>query len=138
MFQMKKFNYISCVFDWTFKGSWKKLTSRDRLDRVRFYDYSDLIGEIISQLSQSELDILRLHIYQDYKHYINFCSQSWIENWIDWEIIVDWYKISSQIFNVPLHNFATYLPKKIRKLYFDYDKFYEKFLLKTDLFDYLR
>lgn len=134
---MKKKNYIFCVFSGEFKWSWKKLNSRDKLDWVWFYDYSKLIGEILSEMEYSQIQRLRLSIYNEYKHYINFTRCSWVENWIDWSLFIDWYKVSSWIFKIPVSKFAIMLPRKIRNKYFNYDRFYEKYIFKTDFIYYL-
>ena len=69
-YKYEKRNYIFCVFSGEFMWSWKQLKSRDKLNRVWFYDYSNLLWEIISKLDLAELDKLRLEIYKKYKHYI--------------------------------------------------------------------
>lgn len=137
MIKMEKRNYIFCVFSGEFKWSWKKLKSRDKLDWVWFYDYSRLIWDILSEMDYWQIQKLRLEIYHRYKHYINFTRCSWLENWIEWEICIDWYKVSSWIFKIPVSIFATILPRKIRNKYFNYDYFYEKYMLKTDFIYYL-
>lgn len=137
MIKMEKRNYIFCVFSGEFKWSWKNLKSRDKLEWVWFYDYSKLIGEMLSEMEYSQIQRLRLNIYQLYKHYILFTRCSWIENSIEWNFVVDWYKVSSWIFKLPLSQFASILPNKIRKKYFNYDRFYEKYMLKTDFIYHL-
>lgn len=129
---MEKRNYIFCVFNWQFYWNWKQLNSRDKLDWVWFYDYSKLIWDMLSEMDYWQIQRLRLDIYKRYKHYILFTAFSQIENWIDWQIIRDGYKVSSWIFKIPVSIFAQLLPRKIRNKYFNYDKFYEKYLIKTD------
>ena len=137
MTKMEKRNYIFCVFSGEFKWNAKKLNSRDKLEWVWFYDYSKLIGEMLSEMEYSEIQRLRLEIYKNYKHYINFTSCAWLENSIQWNCVFNWYKVSSWIFKIPLSQFATMLPRKIRNKYFNYDRFYEKYMLKTDFIYYL-
>lgn len=116
MIKMKKINYIYWVFSGSFYWDWKSLTTKDKISWVWFYDYSRIIWDIISYLSPSEFDVLRLHIYQDFKHNINFIKSVWIENFADWkDWVVDWFRVSSWIFYIPLSLFATYLPKSVRK-----------------------
>lgn len=137
MNNMEKRNYIFCVFSGEFCCPAKKLKSRDKLDWVWFYDYSKLIWTIISEMSYWQIQELRLKIYQHYKHYICFTSFSRIENATDWTFIRDWIKVSSWIFKIPVSVFASMLPSKTRKKYFNYDNFYEKYMLKTDFIYYL-
>lgn len=134
---MNKRAYIFCVFNGEFYGNSKNLKSRDKLEWVWFYDYSKLIGDMLSEMDYSQIQKLRLEIFKLYKHYINYTSFSRIENAVDWTIIRDWYKVSSWIFKIPVSVFATILPRRIRVKYFNYDKFYEKYLLKTDFIYYL-
>ena len=137
MNKMKKHLFIYCVFSGEFKWNWKKLNSRDKLDRVRFYDYSKLIWDMLSEMEYWQIQDIRLKIYQEYKHHINFTKCSWIENAVDWKEVVDWYKVSSWIFKIPVSFFASILPRKIRQKYFFYDRLYEKYILKTDFIFYL-
>lgn len=134
---MEKRNYIFCLFNGEFYWNWKSLNSRDKLDWVWFYDYSRLIWEMLSEMEYSQIQKLRLEIFKKYKHYINYTSFARIENGIEWSITRDWYKVSSGIFKIPLSVFAEMLPRRIRLKYFNYDRFYEKYMLKTDFIYYL-
>lgn len=132
---MKKRFYCLCLFNWEIY--WSKLSTYNKKHLSRFYDYSPIVEEILSHLSDSEFFDLRLKIYQKYQNYVVFQRFSRLENAIWWKIVREWIKVSSWIFSIPASIFAQLLPRRIRVQYFSFDRFYDKYVLKTDFIYHL-
>lgn len=110
------------------KWRWKKSS-------VYFYDYSDEIWYIINHLNYSELEKLRLSIYNYLHDWVKF-ERFWEEN-INWELFTG-YKISTWVFSIDDSDFACMLPKIIRRKYFKWDNIKEKYILDWDFINYIR
>lgn len=115
------------IFDLN-KARWKK-------EMVYFYDYDEYIGYIIQHMDYSDLQKLRLNLYNAYHKLIKFTSFSEIDN--NWNKF-EWYKLQSPIIDIDNTDFALLIPNKdIRKRYFVWDNIREKYFLRSDFINYV-
>lgn len=110
---------FSSSYNWRFKKNC-----------VYFYDYDDLIGFILSSMSESEIWRLKLNIYNSYYKQIKFIKFGECDN--NWNVF-EWYDLSSEIIEIDNDDFAKLLPSMLlRKKFFNYDPLKEKYYLKWD------
>ena len=128
---------LDIVISWTYYkenvyfSSWN---ARQKKECVFFYDYDDFVGYIVQHMDYSELQRLRLRIYQLYQKQINFTK--FIENNKDWWKF-EWYHLQSPIIRIPENDFAELLENKTRKKYFDYDNVRERYYYKSKFINYV-
>lgn len=121
-----------------YKGnSWfNKFNARLKKNSVYFYDYDDYVKYIIDSLSYSELQQLRLNIYNTYHNYIKFTN--FRESDLNWWYF-EWVKIHSDIIDIDISEFALLLPNKsLRKKFFVRDDIREKYFLKSRFIQYVK
>ena len=115
------------IFDLN-KARWKK-------EMVYFYDYDDYTWYIIQKMDYSDLQKLRLNIYNKYKKLVKFTPFSEMNiNGDKYE----WYKLQSPIIDIDNTDFADLIPNKdYRKRYYIWDSIREKYFLKSDFINYV-
>lgn len=103
----------------------EKLDYIAKSNSVRFIDYSKIVEDIFREFeTDKDFNLFRFElctISRDnvkIKHYNN------------------WYRIESQEIEITPNQLAICLPKKIRNRYFYYDKFYERYMIKNNLYHY--
>ena len=129
---------LRVVIHWTYYKEDKRFSSfnaRQKKEMVYFYDYDEYIGYIIQNMSYSDIQKLRLNIYNYYHKFIKFTSFWEVnENWEKFE----WYNLESPIIDVDNTEFANLLPNhSLRKNYFDWDSVREKYFLKGKFINYV-
>lgn len=115
------------IFDLN-KGRWKK-------EMVYFYDYDNYTGYIIQNMDYSDLQKLRLNIYNKYHKLIKFTPFSELDN--NWNKF-EWYKLQSPIIDIDNTDFAMLIPNRdYRKRYYIRDSIREKYFLKSNFINYV-
>ena len=113
-------------------SSWN---ARQKKECVYFYDYDDYVGYIIQHMDYSDLQKLRLNIYNKYHKLIKFTPF--------WEVNVEWekfegLKLESPIIDIDNTDFAELIPNSsVRKNYFTWDNIREKYFLKSKFINYI-
>lgn len=129
---------IKVVINWVYYKENKFYSywnARQKKDCVFFYDYDDYAKYIIDSMSLSELQRLRLNIYNKYHKLIKF-TRFWEKN-NDWEVF-EWYKLESPIIEIDSNEFALLLPSvNIRKRFFIRDSIREKYFYKSKFINYI-
>lgn len=116
------------IFDLT-KGRWKK-------EMVYFYDYDNLTGYIIQNMEYSDLQKLRLNIYNKYHKLIKFTPFTEMDNNGN---KFEWYRLQSPIIEIDNTDFAELIPNALyRKRYFLWDNIREKYYLKWEFINYVK
>lgn len=116
------------IFDLT-KGRWKK-------EMVYFYDYDNLTGYIIQNMEYSDLQKLRLNIYNKYHKLIKFTPFTEMDNNGN---KFEWYRLQSPIIEIDNTDFAELIPNAMyRKRYFLWDNIREKYYLKWEFINYVK
>lgn len=103
---------------------------------VYFYDYDDIIGYIIKNMDYSDLQKLRLNIYNSYHKLVKFTPFSEMDkNWNKFE----WYRLQSPIIEISYDDFALLIPNRdYRKRFFLWDNIREKYYLSTKFINYVK
>ena len=128
---------LDIVISWTYYKEnvyFSNWNARQKKECVFFYDYDDFVGYIVQHMDYSELQRLRLRIYQLYQKEIKFTK--FIENNKDWWKF-EWYHLQSPIIRIPENDFAELLENKTRKKYFDYDNVRERYYYKSNFINYV-
>ena len=112
-------------------SSWN---ARQKKDCVYFYEYDDMAWYIIQHMEYSEIQRLRLHLYQKYQKLIAFTK--FIEQDKNWDTF-EGYKLLSPIIDVSTSEFAELLDKWTRKRYFEYDDVKERYYYRWDFINYV-
>ena len=130
---------LRVVIKWTYYKENRYFSSwnaRQKKDCVFFYDYDEYIGYIIQNMSFSDLQKLRLNIYNKYHKLIKFTAFGEVD--LDWNKF-EWYKLESPIIEIDNTDFVNLLPNSsIRKNYFDWDSVREKYILKWKFINYVQ
>lgn len=109
--------------------------ARRKKESVFFVDYDKYTGHIIQNMEYSDLQKLRLNIFnQCYKllKYVPFKETD-----KDWNIF-EWYDITSPVIDIDSSDFAKLIPSaSYRKLYYVRDSFREKYFLKSNFINYI-
>ena len=127
---------LEVVISWTYYkenvyfSSWN---ARQKKECVYFYDYDKYVWYIISQMDYSELQRFRLAIYQKYQKQIKFTPFREVDR--EWNIF-EWYKLQSPNIIIDNTDFASLLPKDIRKRYFHWDNVIERYYMHSDFINY--
>lgn len=115
---------------------YSSFNARQKKECVYFYDYDEYVGYIIQHMGYSDLQRLRLNIYNKYHKLIKF-TKFWESN-IDWDVF-EGYKLESPIIDIDNTEFANLLPTSaIRKTYFIRDSVREKYFLKSKFINYVQ
>lgn len=128
---------LDIVISWTYYKEnvyFSNWNARQKKECVFFYDYDDFVGYIVQHMDYSELQRLRLRIYQLYQKEIKFTK--FIEKNNQWDKL-EWYHLQSPIIRVPENDFAELLENKTRKKYFDYDNVRERYYYKSKFINYV-
>lgn len=128
---------LDIVISWTYYkenvyfSSWN---ARQKKNCVFFYDYDEYIWYIIQSMDYSQLQRLRLNLYQKYQKLIKFTK--FVENDVNgWKY--EWYHLQSPIIRVDNTDFANCLDSSIRKKFYIRDDLKEKYFLKSDFINYV-
>ena len=130
---------LKVIIRWTYYEDSPRYTSwgwKQKKECVYFYDYDSYVEYIINDLPYSELQKLRLNIYNKYQKLIKFTRF--------WEIDKDWnkfegYKLESPIIDIDNTTFAGLIPNNsIRKKFFLWDSVREKYFLKSRFINYIQ
>ena len=130
---------LQVVINWTYY-KWKDKMFTDSMWRfkkqsVYFYDYDEYVDYILSQMEVSEIERLKVNIYNRYHKQIKFnpFSEYDIKNWV-----FEGLKVSSPIIEIDNTEFAELLPNKsLIKKFFEWDPVREKYSLKSDYVNYV-
>ena len=110
------------------KGRWKK-------EMVYFYDYDEYIWYIIQNMDYSDLQKLRLNIYNQYHKLVKFTPFSEIDN--NW-VIFEWYNLQSPIIDIDSDSFAHLMSNKdYRKKFYIRDSIKERYYLDSKFINYV-
>lgn len=113
-------------------SSWN---ARQKKECVFFYDYDEYVGYIIQHMDYSDLQKLRLNIYNKYHKLIKF-TPFWEVN-MEWQKF-EWLKLESPIIDIDNTDFANLIPNhSVRKNYFTWDSIREKYFLKSKFINYV-
>ena len=130
---------LRIVIQWTYykenpsifnldKARWKK-------EMVYFYDYDEYIGYIVQNMEYSDLQKLRLNIYNKYHKLVKFTPFSEISN--NWEKF-EGYKLQSPIIDIDSDSFAQLIPNSsYRKRFYIRDNIKEKYFLNSEFINYV-
>ena len=111
-------------------------SGRQKKECVYFYEYDDYMGYIIQNMGYSDLQKLRLNIYNKYKKLIKFTKFWELDK--DWNKF-EWYKLESPIIDIDNTTFAELIPNSsIRKKFFLRDNIKEKYYLKSRFINYIQ
>lgn len=103
----------------------EKLDYISKCYSVWFVDYSKIVEDIFREFdTDKDFNLFRFEL----------CTLS--RDIVKIKQYKDWYRIESDPIDITQNQLAICLPKKIRNKYFRYDKFYEKYFLKDDLYHY--
>lgn len=112
--------YIEKSIFWRSKINW-----RFKKDCIYFYDYDKYVEFMLNCLSYSELQKLRLNIYNYFHKKITFTYFK--EDDLNWGFL-EWYNLKSDIIDIDNDLLARLLPSaKLRKKFFDYSDIKEKY-----------
>lgn len=130
---------LRIVIQWVYykenRGIFDLNKGRRKKEMVYFYDYDNYSWYIIQNMSYSDLQKLRLNIFNKYKKLIKFTPFSEMSN--NGEKF-EWYKLQSPIIDIDNSDFAELIPNYIyRKKYFLRDNIKERYFLKTDFINYV-
>lgn len=110
------------------KARWKK-------DVVYFVDYDKYKDYIIHHMEYSDLQKLKLNIFNKYYKLVKYTPFS--ESDVNWEVF-NWYKVSSPIIEIDDDEFAKLIPNStFRKVYYIRDSVREKYFLKSNFINYV-
>ena len=129
---------LKVVIKWTYyKDSrwYSSRNARQKKDCVYFYDYDDYAGYIIQHMDYSDLQKLRLNIYNKYHKLIKFTPFGEVNmNWEKFEGL----KLESPIIDIDNTDFANLIPSSsVRKNYFTWDSIREKYFLRSNFINYV-
>ena len=130
---------LRVVIQWTYykeNHRYSSWNARQKKECVYFYEYDEYIGYIIQNMDYSDIQKLRLNIYNKYQKLIKF-TPFW-EVDLDWNKF-EWYKLESPIIEIDNTDFALLIPNSsIRKRYFLWDSIREKYYLKSKFINYVQ
>lgn len=96
-----------------------------KCNSVWFIDYSKIVEKIFTEFdTDKDFNLFRFEL----------CMLSW--DYVRIKQYSNWYRIESPEIDITPNQLAICLPKKIRNKYFRYDKFYERYIIKDDLYHY--
>ena len=128
---------LQVVINWVYykDNAWfSNFNARQKKECVYFYDYDDYIWYIIQNMDYSDLQRLRLRLFQYLKKHIKY-TRFW-ESDINWNKY-EWYKLESPIVEIPSDEFFNMLDYKYKKKYCIWDSFREKYYLKSNFINYV-
>lgn len=129
---------LKVLIHWVYyyDSSWfSSFNARQKKNCVYFYDYDDLVWYVIDHLWYSQLQSLRLKIFQKYHDLIKF-----VKFWecdTNWKLFV-WYKLDSPIIDISINDFAWLLDRSTRKMYFNYDTVKQSYSFKSNFINYCK
>lgn len=130
---------LRIVIQWNYYKENKLFSSwnaRQKKEMVYFYDYDNYIWYIIQNMDFSDLQKLRLNIYNKYHKLIKFTPFS--EQNKDW-VLFEWYTLQSPIIDIDNDDFAKLIPNNLyRKRYFERDSIREKYYLTSKFINYVQ
>jgi len=131
---------LKIVIQWTYYKENKSIFDLDKWrwkkEMVYFYDYDDYSWYIIQNMSYSDLQKLRLNIYNKYHKQIKFTPFNETDN--NWNVF-EWYKLQSPIIEIDNTDFALLIPNaSYRKNYYVRDNVREKYFLKSNFINYVK
>lgn len=92
---------------------------------VWFVDYSKIVEKIFMEFeTDKEFNLFRFELCTLVRDMVKIKQYS------------NWYRIESGEIEITPNQLAICLPRKIRNKYFRYDKFYERYMIKNDLYHY--
>lgn len=106
-------------------GIMQKLDYITKYNSVRFVDYTKIVEDIFREFeTDKQFNLFRFEL----------CQLCW--DMVKLKQYSNWYRIESQPIDITPNQLAICLPRKIKNKYFKYDKFYEKYFLKENLYHY--
>ena len=103
----------------------KKLDYNGKFNSVRFIDYSKIVDDIFREFeTDKQFNLFRFELCQLCRDMVKIKQYS------------NWYRIESPEIDITPNQLAICLPRKIKNKYFKYDKFYERYFIKNDLYHY--
>lgn len=124
--QGKKYNekFSFCLY----KARWKK-------EMVRFVDRDKYSDYVCTHMEYSDLQKLRLNIYNKYYKLVKFTPFTEQDN--NWNIFT-WYSLSSPIIEIDNTDFAKLIPNKdYRRRFYMWDSLREKYFFTSKFIDYI-
>lgn len=110
------------------KARWKK-------EMVWFVDRDKYTDYIIEHMEYSDLQKLRLNIYNKYYKLVKFTPFSEIDN--NWNVFT-WYDLTSPIIEIDNSDFAKLVPNKdYRKRFYIWDSIREKYFFASEFINYI-
>lgn len=135
--KMIRFHLTVTIYNSFFqvKSSNWKMTSRDKINSVWFYDYDYFFEKLINEMDLNDINKFKLNIFNCFKQYLSCLKTTQIVN----GSILEGYSIPSVEFNIPWDCIACCVPsRKIRDKYFEYDCLREKYYIKPSFINYLK
>lgn len=129
---------LQVVIQWR-KYNDKSIFSLDKARRkkemVWFVDRDKYSDYIINNMEYSDLQKLRLNIYNKYYKLVKFTPFS--ENDNNWNVFT-WYDLTSPIIEIDNTDFAKLLPNRdYRRRFYLWDSIREKYFFKSEFINYL-
>ena len=123
MNKMKDYNLtIQICSPWVVE----KLDYMSKYNSVLFVDYCDRVRDIFYAFeTDKEFNLFRFKLYTICQEYVKIKKYS------------DGYRLESDPINITANALANCLPRELRRRYFNYDKFYEKYLPREFNYHYL-
>ena len=104
----------------------EKINARAKYNSVLFVDYSKFVENVFTAFNTDiAFNWFRYQLY-------TYCEQ-----YVRIKRYHNWYRLESWEIDIPCNTLAYCLPKNIRRRYFKYDDFYEKYLPKDFTHHYL-
>lgn len=122
---------------WTYyyeKNWFSHWNARQKKQCVGFVDYDEYIWYILNNMEYSDLERLRLRLFNTYKNQIKY-TKFWEED-INWNMF-KWYKLESPIIEISSEDFFNLLDSKYKKRYCVWDSFRERYYLKSNFINYV-
>lgn len=130
---------LQVVIKWNYykENHWySSWNARQKKECVYFVDYDDYVKYILNSMSFSDLQKLRLNIYNKYHKLIKFTPFWEVDK--DWNKF-EWYRLESPIIDIDNTDFAELLPNVwVRKRFFVWDSIREKYFLKSKFINYIQ
>ena len=134
---MIKFHLKITIFNPFFEvkqSNWR-ITARDKIDSVWFYDYDLFFQKVLEGMTYSDINKFKLNLFNWYKTQLSCIRVCQFINWT----VTEGRSIVSSEFNVTSNTIAECIPsRKVRDQFFEYDCLREKYYVKSDFIFYLR
>ena len=110
--------------------------ARRKKEMVWFVDRDEYSDYVINNMEYSDLQKLRLNIYNKYYKQVKFTPFSETDN--NWNVFT-WYDLKSPIIEIDNTDFAKLIPNRdYRKRFYMWDSIREKYFFKSEFINYVK